>query len=853
MKKRILSVILAIVMVVGILPGFTLAASAAETTYAVTVDKGTGSGEYEENETVTITADAPESGMKFAGWTSNDGVTFADSKASTTTFAMPAHDVTVTATYAELLPGKVIVNGIDLVNGEDDHAIDCGDGTAVYDPDTCTLTLTDAEITTPTPSSLASCGIYASDLSGDLTIVLVGDNSIVLTDTAYDNTGIYKWGSTDLIIEGSGSLYIELFDDTSLQGIGDIIIQDVTLEFAVTTGSKTSGDMIHTNKTSTLDNANVSISEPKYYQAITSVGGITIKNGSVVNVTALENAIYSEGDIVIEDSTVTAEVPDFAAICGWGDIVIKDSAVTAQSEWDNGLYCYGEVIISGGEVTVTSDENDAFRSNGGITITDDAKVTAEGYGAGVYTNEILSVESGELTAKGENWAILARRINENSENNEPTDDPAALILGDGLVEASGAVIVTDDWIYTGVWDDWDWDYYDKWMSRSYFVDAAGNRLTEAKIVRAYTVTFDTNGGSAVAPITQVYGTSISAPKSPTKFAAKFAGWYADPELTDEYEFTTMPAENITLYAKWSTDISPLVPVLVKFDVNIAHGMVGGDVATDKTEASAKSEVTVTVTPKEGYEASAVVITDENGKIIEVTKNDDGTYSFEMPMSNVTVCATFDKTETEIDPTEPEETDDECKRDEDCPLADFADLEADAWYHDGVHYSIEKGLMSGMGDGIFAPDGKLSRAMLVTMLWRLEGKPVVNYLMTFEDVEQDAWYAEAVRWAASEKIIEGYSATAFGPDDAITREQLAAIIYRYEQHKGGGFKGLWMFRMDYTDLSELSEWAYEAMCWCSMNGIVTGKPEKVLDPKGSATRAEASTMLWRYCELANDEN
>ncbi|MBQ1976318.1 MAG: S-layer homology domain-containing protein, partial [Clostridia bacterium] len=168
--------------------------------------------------------------------------------------------------------------------------------------------------------------------------------------------------------------------------------------------------------------------------------------------------------------------------------------------------------------------------------------------------------------------------------------------------------------------------------------------------------------------------------------------------------------------------------------------------------------------------------------------------------------------------------------------------------DALHYCLENGLMQGMGDGLFNPSGAASRAMIVTILWRIEGCPVVNYAMDFEDVAAEQWYTEAIRWAASEKIVEGYGDGRFGTDDPITREQLAAILYRYEQKNGGGFKGLWMYRMDYVDLADVSDWAYEAICWMNMNGIVEGRPGKILDPKGTASRVEAAAMIQRYCEL-----
>lgn len=112
--------------------------------------------------------------------------------------------------------------------------------------------------------------------------------------------------------------------------------------------------------------------------------------------------------------------------------------------------------------------------------------------------------------------------------------------------------------------------------------------------------------------------------------------------------------------------------------------------------------------------------------------------------------------------------------------------------------------------------------------------------------------DAIRWAASEGIVNGYSDTAFGPNDEITREQFAAIMYRYEQYKGGGFTGAWMFRMDYADLADVSDWAYEAMCWMVMHDIISGRPGKILDPKEKATRAEAAAIFYRFCEYRTEQ-
>jgi len=193
----------------------------------------------------------------------------------------------------------------------------------------------------------------------------------------------------------------------------------------------------------------------------------------------------------------------------------------------------------------------------------------------------------------------------------------------------------------------------------------------------------------------------------------------------------------------------------------------------------------------------------------------------------------------------------CLRDTACPMYPYTDLDRSQWYHDGIHYCIENGLMQGIAADLFSPGGTTTRAMIVTILWRLDGSPVVDYAMDFEDVAADQWYTEAIRWAASEGIVEGYGNGKFGTNDAITREQLAAILYRYEQSLGGGFQGLWMYMLDYADVTEVSEWAFEAVCWMNMNGIVTGKPGKLIDPKGFATRAEAAAMLQRYSAVMTD--
>ena len=177
---------------------------------------------------------------------------------------------------------------------------------------------------------------------------------------------------------------------------------------------------------------------------------------------------------------------------------------------------------------------------------------------------------------------------------------------------------------------------------------------------------------------------------------------------------------------------------------------------------------------------------------------------------------------------------------------FRDVSKNDWYHDAVAYVYENGLMSGTSRTEFSPNSATTRGMIVTILWRQAGKPVVNYAMRFEDVASGSYYEEAVRWVASIGVVNGYSETAFGPADPITREQLAAILYRYAKYQDKDVTA--SASLDsFSDSASVSSYAVNAMQWTVANDIVNGSNGK-LNLKNNATRAEAAAILMRYCEM-----
>ena len=175
-----------------------------------------------------------------------------------------------------------------------------------------------------------------------------------------------------------------------------------------------------------------------------------------------------------------------------------------------------------------------------------------------------------------------------------------------------------------------------------------------------------------------------------------------------------------------------------------------------------------------------------------------------------------------------------------------DVSPSDWYYPAVKYVYGRSLMNGVSETVFGPNRNTTRATIVTILWRLDGSPEQSRSSLFSDIPTGQWYTDAVAWALENGIVRGYSDSLFGPNDPITREQLAAILYRYAQYKGYDTAASADLSR-YTDLGQLSEWAQEAMAWANSEGIISGTSAVTLAPKDSATRAQVAALIMRFCE------
>lgn len=283
---------------------------------------------------------------------------------------------------------------------------------------------------------------------------------------------------------------------------------------------------------------------------------------------------------------------------------------------------------------------------------------------------------------------------------------------------------------------------------------------------------------------------------------------------DNVYYFYMPGDDVNIYVDFTEAASEHI-VYVDTAKN-------GTLKADTTWAAYGQKVYVTATPDKGYELSSLFVKTARGEQLKVyeAKSAD-TYYFYMPDEYVTVSAWF----------APEAS-----------ALPFADVSYTDWYYDAVKFVYDKGIMDGVSYYRFAPDATITRGMVVTMLWRMAGEPYESSA-GFTDVASGRYYSTAVAWAAKNGIVEGMTSSTFAPDQAITREQLASILYRYARWLG--FSGYGTDISGYTDAGKVSSYAYDAMSWAVRTGVVTGTSAKVLDPQGTATRAAAAQMFMNF--------
>ena len=612
------------------------------------------------------------------------------------------------------------------------------------------------------------------------------------TLTVIDTAG---GGIVDNVSHGRGALV----------NYGAAVLEGGTFTRSAENGSSPSDNggnswyVIDNHGTMKIDGATVT-SDGKYSSLIRNIkaaeneaGSLTVSSGNLSNgFIALKND--TDGIMNITGGTITS---DDQAVQNWNTATISGGELTGKvyswSAGSDGNNDAGDLTISGnakidGEVAAIQYQ---YTDKGGQTITPDKAATVTITGGtvlGKVTTDARGFDEGDTHSKEAKVTVSGGQFKE-PVNREYLDNS----LKAELKSASNTEAP--------------YSYYTT-MGAALAAAKPGDTVTAVNVAagtNTYQVTFDYGDSRADTVSTVAAGTEITLPSPGTRSGYDFTGWYSGNTRYDEGDEVTVTG-NMTFTASWSerntgssgSDSEPSYsPVM---DVS-----KGGSVKVNPRTPGEGDEVTITVDPDRGYEVGDVTVTDRSGRDVRVTAERDGTYTFEQPKGRVTIAVTFVREGTSTF---------------------FTDVAETYWAYDEIAWAYENGYVNGVTATTFAPGASISRQQIWMILARIAG-------------DDPADMAAARQWSIDNGISDGTN-----PGSAVTRQQLAALLYRYAQMMGYANEA----RVDlssFPDAGSVASYAVEPMQWSVANSIVGGTTDGTLNPTGTATRAQFAVMLYRF--------
>ena len=644
-----------------------------------------------------------------------------------------------------------------------------------------------AKIITPAELYVNGMDMLADSAAKPKGVSYDADTNTLTLNNAEINKGHEEYG-----IYADGSLIVELVGKNKVGGDG------ASLEIGV----KIEGNLTFTGDGS-LEAAGCSV------EGISVTGSLTVGGGSLTGAADGGDGISVAGDMTVTGGEVTGTTDgeDSDGISLNGNLTAYGGTVTgsAAAADSNGISVDRSLTVDGGSVTGSADSengdgvyvSESFTVNGGtVTGTADGSVCH-----GIYAASDLTVNGGSLSGTGADasgvYVLGGLTVNDGSVSGSAADGGGVYVLKGGLTVTGGTVTGT-----------------------SSGADGAGISVLFADL----TVTGGTVTGTATG-----------------------AGGYGVFVWSD----MTVDGGSVTGTAADGSGVFVIGSLTMTDGVVSGEGGVAAVVCyhSDAAEADEIIALPAGCLPA-GCELQEVVLTyhdETDGEPYCVTWASivyrGGTLTYDEDagflgaVREITLDARPDEPGRPAPKPEPEP--------EELP---FTDLDEGAWYAEAVRYVYDAQLMTGVTETDFAPDCATTRGMIVTMLFRMEDEPEVTGGSAFSDAAESAWYADAVSWAAENDIVGGYGGGLFGPDDSITREQLAVILYRFALYKGYDLSAGEDFDLSaYADAGDVSEWAIPAMQWACGAGIINGDGGGALAPQGEATRAQVAAMLMRFIE------
>ncbi len=765
--------------------------------------------------------------------------------------------------------------------------------------DGATLTLQNANVQGLQDGGIEQSG-DAIDAACDLTVNLIGNNTLTGYGESSDSSGIAVAQDHALTIQGQGSLI------ASGSHSGLFSNHDITISGGQISANGTTYYGLYSDNNITISGGELTANGgqhavyAEYGNIYVSPGEdrqIAVKSGAnAASAQAISGSPFTtntnisnlvEGNLYFHSSESEQEAPSIdlyagdQVLCYTGTTLYATTddtgKVTLQPQfgeednwnikWDGetltlqnanvqgvqtGSNEYGDAISAACDLTVnlignntlTGDKTN-FDSVGIAVVALDSKLTIQGQGSliasgafsGLFSNHDITISGGKISASGTNYGVV-NNTNINISGGELTasggQQAVESVYGLNIIPGENWQIAVKSGANAASAQAIDGSPF---TTQTDIYSLVGSNLyfhSYPVVDELYRLTIENGGDGATADGNYTLGQTVSVTAG-IRPGYTFIGWTSsDIQLTNPTSSTqtfSMPSHDVKLTALWrqqtsgdsgSSNNSSSRPNSYVIKATQAEH---GSVETNAARAESGDTVIISVQADDGYELQQLTVTDEDGDTLKLTDKGNNKYSFIMPDSRVTVEAEFAAVSQ--------------------PILPFQDVPQGIWYEDAARYAYENGLMNGTSATTFSPNLSASRAMIVTILYRLAGEPATASA-GFSDVAAGAWYDQAIGWAAANDIVSGYGDGSFGPNDPITREQMAAILYRYAVYQtydvsdNANLSG-------YTDASAVSAYAQTAMSWAVGAGLLQGVSQDQLSPQGPATRAQVAAILMRFCQ------